>query len=333
MFYNKTQRESRRNKSLLQHKPASRLKAWILVVFLFCFQISLAQEQDALQELLQILDKAPDYDAQKLERIQKLRFELRTIQESDLKRQYNINHELMYEYAVFKQDSARQNIIMSVFLLFVVALAGVIYLQVRRHRRAKKIIEQAHRELQSTNEKILEINDKLKETNEEVRKVNIQQLKVNKINEEYIGFFISQEADIFEKFRDFKRKVEESLMNDKISKVKFLVSGYNLKLEKEKLLHNFDKAFIKLFPKFIEEFNSLLKPGEQTKVKKDQILNKELRIFALMRLGINQNEVIAQILGYSVNSIYAYKTKIRKKSRLNKKGFDKKLMDNTILKL
>lgn len=234
----------------------------------------------------------------------------------------------------------RQNIIMSLLLLFVLALAGIIYLQVRRLRRAKKIIEQAHRELQNTNKKILEINlklnetnEKLKETNQEVKKVNYQLMEANKIKEEYIGFFFRQDADIFEKFRDFKGKVEESLKDDNISKVKYLVSGYNLKKEKEKLLQNFDEAFIKLFPNFIDEFNSLLKPEERIKIKRNQILNKELRIFALMRLGITHNEIIAQILGYSVNSIYAYKTKIRNMSFLDKREFDDNLMQNTTLRL
>ncbi|WP_372920121.1 DUF6377 domain-containing protein, partial [Salegentibacter sp.] len=110
-------------------------------------------------------------------------------------------------------------------------------------------------------------------------------------------------------------------------------SSLNLRREKEKLMRNFDEAFIKLFPNFIEEFNSLLKPEEQITLKNGQLLNKELRIFALIRLGIKHNEIIAQILGYSVNSIYAYKTKIRKKSRLDKKDFDDKLIENTTLRL
>ena len=82
-------------------------------------------------------------------------------------------------------------------------------------------------------------------------------------------------------------------------------------------MQSFDEAFIKLFPDFINEFNSLLKEEEQIEIKKGQLLNKELRIFALIRLGIKHNEIIAQVLGYSVNSIYAYKTKIRNKKNLH----------------
>jgi len=226
-----------------------------------------------------------------------------------------------------------QNIFMGLLLVFVMGLALVIYSQVNKLKKAKKVITVAHENLQETNEKIIAVNDKVRSTNAELVKVNNQLLEANKIKEEYIGFFFTQDADIFEKFRSFKLAVEKSLQSKNYEKAKYLVSNYDLKKEKQKLLRNFDEAFIKLFPNFIEEFNSLIKPEEKIEVKKDQILNKELRIFALIRLGISHNEIIAQILGYSVNSIYAYKTKIRKKSLVNTKDFDEKLLNNTTLKL
>ena len=69
--------------------------------------------------------------------------------------------------------------------------------------------------------------------------------------------------------------------------------------ELEELYHNFDKAFLKLYPNFVEKFNSLLKPEERYKLEKDQ-LNTELRIFALIRLGITDVGQIAVFLHYSV---------------------------------
>ena len=226
-----------------------------------------------------------------------------------------------------------QNIFMGILLLFVMALAVIIYLQVNKLKKAKKLITGAHEKLQNTNKEIIAVNDKIRFTNAELLRVNNQLLEANKIKEEYIGFFFTQDADIFEKFRSFKVKVEKSLDENNYEKTKYLVSNYDLKKEKQKLLEDFDEAFIKLFPNFIEEFNSLLKPEEKIQIKKGQILNKELRIFALIRLGINHNEIIAQILGYSVNSIYAYKTKIRKKSTVDTKDFDEKLLNNTTLQL
>jgi hypothetical protein len=226
-----------------------------------------------------------------------------------------------------------QNVIMTVLLFFVLGLLVVIAFQVKRLKVARRVIEKAHENLKNVNSEITAVNSRVQKQNEELNRVNNLLQEANKIKEEYIGFFFTQDADIFEQFRVFKAKIEEDLNADKVEKAKYTLSKFDLKKEKEKLLQNFDEAFIKLFPNFIKEFNSLLKPNEQIKLKKGQLLNKELRIFALMRLGIYHNEVIAQILGYSVNSIYAYKSKIRKKSLLDKQDFDQQLIENTTLKL
>ena len=226
-----------------------------------------------------------------------------------------------------------QNIYMGILLVFLLALAIIIYSQMNKLKKAKKLITGAHEKLKQTNAHITAVNEKVRSTNDQLRILNDKLLEANKIKEEYIGFFFTQDADIFEKFRKFKIEVEKSLAENNYDKAKYLVSNYDLKKEKQKLLEDFDEAFIKLFPNFIEEFNSLLKPEEEIRIKKGQILNKELRIFALIRLGINHNEIIAQILGYSVNSIYAYKTKIRKKSTVDTKDFDEKLLNNTTLQL
>ena len=128
-------------------------------------------------------------------------------------------------------------------------------------------------------------------------------------------------------------EIEADLETSDIERAKFRLSRYDLRKEKEKLLSNFDTAFINLFPNFIQEFNALMKNDSQVKLKKEQTLNKELRIYALLRLGITHNDKIAQILGYSVNSVYAYKSKIRNNSTVDNSEFDKKLIENTTIKL
>ena len=78
---------------------------------------------------------------------------------------------------------------------------------------------------------------------------------------------------------------------------------------------------------FVSEFNQLLKPGEQIQLKNGELLNTDLRIYALIHLGIRDNEQIAQFLGYSVNTIYTYKTKIKNKARNGNEEFKKKIME------
>ena len=94
--------------------------------------------------------------------------------------------------------------------------------------------------------------------------------------------------------------------------------------ELEGLYTNFDKAFLKLYPNFVEEFNSLLKPEDYYKLDKDQ-LNTELRIFALMRMGITDVSQIAVFLHYSVQTIYNYKSKVKRMSLLDGNIFEEEV--------
>ncbi|MFH6968829.1 DUF6377 domain-containing protein [Flavobacterium sp. FlaQc-28] len=219
-----------------------------------------------------------------------------------------------------------------VFSTIVICFLILTFIQFRKIQKAKKIIASAHSDLQKVNKQLVIVNEEVNARNKQIESINNRLFEANKINEEYIGFFFTEYDDIFEKFNDFISSIEKDIDSGDYVKAKYRVSRYDLKKEKEKLLNNFDTAFINLFPSFIEEFNSLMKPAEQIKLKDNQILNKELRIFALIRLGIKHNEKIAQILGYSVNSIYAYKTKVRNKSIIENEGFDKKLMKMTSIK-
>ncbi|WP_026714293.1 DUF6377 domain-containing protein [Flavobacterium daejeonense] len=232
-----------------------------------------------------------------------------------------------------KQRLYWQYIIVSIFLIIAICFAIIIYNQNRKLTKARKIIADAHQNLKQINKQLLKVNDKIKSQNIEIKHVNSQLSEANKIKEEYLGLFFTQYDGIFEKFNAFINSMKKNIEEERYDKVNRTILSYNLKREKEKLLENFDKAFVSLFPNFIKEFNSLMKEEHKILLDKEQVLTKELRIYALIRLGITQNEIIAQILGYSVNSIYAYKTKIRNNSSINKEDFDKKLLKNTTLKL
>ncbi len=216
-----------------------------------------------------------------------------------------------------------------IFLIILIFFTTIIFLQFKRLQKARTVISKAHTSLKETHAKLIGVNEQLKARNIEIEKVNARLSESNKIKEDYLGFFFTEYDNIFEKFNDFTTEIEKHLTLEDYKKASYQLSRYDLKKEKEKLLHNFDTAFIQLFPNFINEFNSLMKPEHQIVIKEGQILNKELRIFALIRLGIKHNDKIAQILGYSVNSIYAYKSKIRNMSKVENEMFDQNLIDNT----
>lgn len=220
-----------------------------------------------------------------------------------------------------------------IFSILLICFLAVIYRQFKKIQRARKTIAAGHEALQKINDELHKVNEGIKTRNAQIELMNTRLFEANKINEEYIGFFFTEYDNIFEKFNEFTSNIEKDIDSGDYVKAKYRISKYDLAKEKDKLLHNFDTAFISLFPSFIDEFNALMKEGDKIQLKDNQILNKELRIFALIRLGIKHNEKIAQILGYSVNSIYAYKTKTRNKSVVENEDFDKKLILNTTLKV
>jgi hypothetical protein len=156
--------------------------------------------------------------------------------------------------------------------------------------------------------------------------VNSKLLEANKIKEEYIGYFFTITSVFIQKIDRWKKVIELKLADRKFEDIRLIVNNINIHNEKEELLKSFDKAFLKLFPHFVEEFNALFSEEDQIALHDEQLLTTDLRIYALIRLGIRDNEKIAEILEYSIKSIYAYKTKIRNRSKVSKEEFDKKIM-------
>ena len=181
----------------------------------------------------------------------------------------------------------------------------IVLRQVNKLKTAKKIITEAHLKEQ-------EINHHLSEA--------------NKIKEEYIGYFFNTNSELFDKIERFKMSLEQKVNDRKWEEIRFLVNNINLRVEKEYLLQNFDRVFLKLFPNFIPEFNALFSPENQIEIKEGNLLNTDLRIFALIRMGIHDNEKIARILQYSVHTINAYKTKVKNRSFIQNEDFEKRIM-------
>ena len=116
-------------------------------------------------------------------------------------------------------------------------------------------------------------------------------------------------------------KLLRELKLGKTSQLKDQLSQSTMNEDLNQLFRNFDIFFLELFPDFIERFNSLLRPGEQIEVKGDNLLSPELRIYALVRLGINDSTKIASFLHYSTQTVYNYRLKTRNRSDLPKNEF------------
>lgn len=163
----------------------------------------------------------------------------------------------------------------------------------------------------------------LAKANRRLERASVKLAEANLIRERYVGYFMHQcsiNVDKLDKFRiNVNRKIKANQIEDL-----YVLSSRPLEKELEELYENFDKAFLNLYPNFIEEFNGLLLPEYRFTLPKDR-LNTPVRIFALIRLGITDMTQIANFLHYSVQTVYNYKSKVRKYSPLPTTEFEEKV--------
>ncbi|MDR1544738.1 MAG: DUF6377 domain-containing protein [Prevotellaceae bacterium] len=196
-------------------------------------------------------------------------------------------------------------IIVSVLTLLTIAVCCFFVINKIKLAKANKII-------QKNNDEVLIINKKLSEA--------------NKIKEEYIGYFFSLDSEYISKLEAFQRWVKRKIKEKRYQDLQTIPAKLDAKEERNKLFKKFDAIFIQLFPNFVSEFNALLQPESRITLEEDELLNSDLRIYALMRLGVRNNEKIAQFMCYSVNTIYTYKSKIKAQSLYCPEEFRKRLM-------
>ena len=194
----------------------------------------------------------------------------------------------------------------TVVAILISLVSFIVFIQLKRLKVKEKIIEEKNVLLEKINEKLIEDTH---------------------IKEEYIGYFFNVISGYILKLEKLKRNVERKITIKKYDDVLLSVNEINIKKERETLFYTFDHIFLKIFPNFINTFNSLLKKEDQIWPKDNEVLNTDLRIFALMRLGISDVETIANILEYSVNTIYVYKMRIKAKALVPSDEFDHRIMD------
>ena len=170
------------------------------------------------------------------------------------------------------------------------------------------------RNLYHTNKKLVEANRSLAQT--------------GKIKEVYIAKYLDRCVIYLEKLEQYRRSLEKLAMASKIDQLfKAIRSEEFLRDERKTFYDEFDRSFLDLFPNFIEDFNNLLTEDGRIYPKKDEHLNTELRIFALIRLGVTDANRIAHFLGYSLATVYNYRSKIRNKAKGNKDNFEQDVMN------
>ena len=200
------------------------------------------------------------------------------------------------------QREIRQNRIITISLV-VVSIVSLGFLAMMFFVfRINKRLAKSRREVKSQNMLLEELNQKL--------------LNTNKRRETYMRLFMDISAVYIKKLDDYRKLVSRKIKAKQTADLLTAINSYKLAEEEASSFYiRFDKAFMDLYPNFVDEFNQLLLPEKQIVLPAPNSLTKELRIYALMRLGITDGQELATLLFYSTQTIYNYKTSIRKRAK------------------
>lgn len=207
-----------------------------------------------------------------------------------------------------QQQKRLQGMLLIISILAVLLILTVLY-----------IIKQFRR-LADSQKQILKINNKLKNSNDILE-------EANNIKEEYLGRFLNLCSVYIDKMEKHHRLLNRKAKDGNLDELfKSLKSKQYIDDELMDFYAEFDSAFLSIFPNFVKQFNELLIPEERITPKSGEKLMTELRIFALIRLGITDSQKIAEFLRYSITTIYNYRSRYRNKSVVSRDEFEDAIM-------
>ena len=209
-----------------------------------------------------------------------------------------------YQVEKEKHASRLQTAIVIIGILSVVLAVVIVYLirQMRKLAVTRREVIQANREL---------------------RQLNTHLMETSHIKEEYIGRFMNQCSVYIDKLEAYRKSLNKKASAGKMEELyTMLKSSQLIEDELKEFYETFDTSFLYLFPDFVEQFNQLLPPEDRLRPKQENSLTVELRIFALIRLGITDSAKIAGFLRYSITTIYNYRSKYRNKALVPREQFE-----------
>ena len=229
------------------------------------------------------------------------------------------------------QQKRLQASLIAVSFLFLVLIGAFLFI-----RKQMRRLKEANLKLDSTNQKLSvnmdalstahqrleEVNMQLKDLNTQLQEVNDQLRESNYVKEEYIGYVFNICSTYISKLEEFRKNINRKLKVGQIEDVKAITdSSATASNELKEFYQNFDTIFLHLYPDFVGDFNALLLPEERIELKEGELLNTELRIHALIRLGITDSVKIADFLHCSAQTVYNNRLRTRNKSIIPKEDF------------
>lgn len=237
----------------------------------------------------------------------------------------------MYEQKNKKQeaDLHRYLFFVSTLLLILLAAISLIAQQMKKLKESRKKLNLANQklnkhisELELTQVQLAEANSQLQLLNRQLVETNSKLTESNYVKEEYIGYVFNICSSYISKLDEYRKNVNRKIKAGMIDEVKKMTDTASLATnELKEFYRNFDAIFLHIYPDFVSDFNTLLQPDKQIILKEGELLNTDLRIYALVRLGISDSVKIAEFLHCSSQTVYNNRLKTRSKAIVQKENF------------
>lgn len=217
-----------------------------------------------------------------------------------------------------RSDSLSRTFIITL-ILFSLLVVGALIVMLRQNRR----LATAHDQLRDYAVLKNDSHEQLEELNKQLRHLNNQITEANSVKEEYIGIFLMACSEYLDRLAELRRNIRRALRENNTAKLQTEYAAIECNdRELDEFYKMFDSTFLRLYPSFIDDFNSLLTPEAHIEPHNSGQLNTELRIFALIRLGITDSSKIAAMLRYSISTIYNYRSKVMCSTVLPRENFE-----------
>ena len=212
----------------------------------------------------------------------------------------------------YEASLKRANRLLAV-LAVVTSLLATLFLVILFYSNSqRKKLARARNELGESNTQLAHLNDTLSSLNKQMQETNAKLNESNRVKDEYVGRFIHLCSFYIDRLDEMRKRVGKMVKSKDLAALNQFTADSEMRDKKlSELYEMFDSTFLQLFPNFVDDFNALLRPECRIAQPEAGTLTTDLRIFALIRLGIEDSSRIAEFLHYSVNTIYNYRAKVK----------------------
>jgi len=219
------------------------------------------------------------------------------------------------------QQKHQSMLITIISILLAIAVTGIVVIlrQMRHIKNANKHVQRSNEELSAMSTQLKQANEALAETNNELR-------KSNRTAEEYAGLFMDFCSVTISNLQKYHLTLRTLALQGNVKGILKKLDKSDASSETLRTFYQkFDDAILNLYPQFAEKVNELLREDGQIVLKTGERLNTELRILALMKIGLGDSVQTAEFLRCSLSTVYTYRSKLKRRA-IEPEEFESRIM-------